>query len=181
MRKIDCFPCAGMTMAGMTKTGEGHCKSDEIAAKDSVWGAIMEQPFNNVVDSLLVLPYANPVAGQPKYVALGLQNKECRDAGEAFKNTFGAEKSKLRDLSMKSNAAVETFLEDHDFVHVLVTPNAILPKDKLKTWSVHGKTLHEATLTHADIREWSPMVAYSGCDARVLQLSDDPVNPLRSV
>jgi len=72
---------------------------------------------------------------------------------------------------------VQAFAAEHQtFIHVLATPNATntdhYGKDtahRIAAGSSHF-TLYEATLTHDAIRRWSPMVAYSGCDARVLMM-----------
>jgi hypothetical protein len=120
---------------------------------------------NASFDSLLCLPVkAGPSL---KAVVIGVQNKEW--CSLAPYDAESERKKRVRNMTWTGDATgarVKRFLNDKGLIHLLATPNTkMLP---LATWKAHGKVHHEAVVTHDDIRKWSPMVAYSGCDARVL-------------
>ena len=133
--------------------------------------SILSDQYNVVIDSLMVLPAADG----KKPIAFGFQCKEYA----ASSNLQGAldhnRESRATHLTYSDSAGiVKPFLESVDFVHVIVTPNRP-PGSPLwgPDWEVDfsGTTIkcYEALVTHDDIRAWSPMVGYSGCDARVLK------------
>ena len=135
--------------------------------------SILEDQYNVVIDSLMVLP---AVDGK-KPIALGFQCKEYAASSDLQGALDRNRKSRVKHLTYSDSARiVKPFLESVDFVQVFVTPNRPPGSPSWgPDWEVAfsgTKTkikCHEALVTHDDIRAWSPMVGYSGCDARVLK------------
>eukprot|EP00760_Papus_ankaliazontas_P014754 PhM_4_TR16142/c0_g1_i9/m.31827 len=127
--------------------------------------------YNVVIDGLLVLKTADGTTG----VALGLQNKEVARPADVL-TKFREHRVTHLEWRGKSRDRISNFLGHHTFVHVLVTPNepeGFTPGTFEVFKGTKGETTcYEALITHEDIRRWSPMVAYSGCDARVLQIKN---------
>ena len=88
---------------------------------------------------------------------------------------------------MGTHELVSQCLEQQDMIFVAVTPNPV-ENVTLAPWLVanHSKskagfTCHEVLVTNSDIRKWSPMVAFSACDARVLQMAELNPKPAASL
>ena len=132
--------------------------------------SILKDEYNVVIDSLMVLP---AVDGK-KPIALGFQCKEYAASSDLQGALDGNRECRAAHFKYSGSASiVKPFLESVDFVHVIVTPNRPTGPSPLwgPDWEVAfpGTTIkcYEALVTHDDIRAWSPMVGYSGCDARV--------------
>ena len=135
--------------------------------------SVLKDQYNVVIDSLMVLP---AVDGK-KPIALGFQCKEYAASSDLQGALDRNRKSRVKHLTYSDSARiVKPFLESVDFVHVIVTPNR--PPES-PSWGPDWEVAfpgtatkikcYEALVTHDDIRAWSPMVGYSGCDARVLK------------
>ena len=131
--------------------------------------SILSDQYNVVIDSLMVLPAADG----KKPIAFGFQCKEYAASSDLQGALDHNRESRATHLTYSDSAGIaKPFLESVDFVHVIVTPNRP-PGSPLwgPDWEVDfpGTTIkcYEALVTHDDIRAWSPMVGYSGCDARV--------------
>ena len=139
--------------------------------------SILEDQYNVVIDSLLVLPGPD----KEKSIAFGFQCKEYAASSDLQGALDHNRKKRATHLTYSDSAGiVKPFLESVDFVQVFVTPNRPTgPSGPSPLWGpdwevdFSGTTIkcYEALVTHDDIRAWSPMVGYSGCDARVLKFS----------
>ena len=133
--------------------------------------SILSDQYNVVVDSLMVL---TAVDGK-KPIAFGFQCKEYAASSDLQGALDHNRKKRATHLTYSDSAGiVKPFLESVDFVQVFVTPNRPPSSPSWgPDWEVAfpGTTIrcYEALVTHDDIRAWSPMVGYSGCDARVLK------------
>ena len=144
------------------------------------WFAVMSDPFNTCVDSLITL---HPTDGKKK-VCLMLQFKEhqagCAQGNPPLSKLGRESRTKMFEWRGTTHATVKAFLDEHDVVFVHVSPNdpPVDERDstcgKPMTWMAHGKQRFEAVVTNEDIRRWSPTVAYSACDAHVLAMSELP-------
>jgi hypothetical protein len=83
-------------------------------------------------------------------------------------------------ITQKHSTHIESHLSSSTFIHVLVTPNTPLAFQE-ESFEVSAERCGspifkcgEALMTPESIREWCPMVAYSGCDLRVLQEAQAP-------
>jgi hypothetical protein len=128
-------------------------------------------------DSLLSMrKHKVPAKGGTTAVAVGLQMKEHK----SFSLGTLVDWQGKRELHLNGRFSarnVSAFLATRDFISVLVTPNGIVGANpKSSEIKVAGRTItvHEAFVTHEEIRKWCPMVAYSGCDARVLDTIAKP-------
>eukprot|EP00760_Papus_ankaliazontas_P007442 PhM_4_TR13349/c0_g2_i1/m.69220 len=163
------FPCATFLELVNGKHECVHVDCSKMPPlADAPWFSNSSNVHNVVIDGLLVLKTADGKRG----VALGLQNKEvARPDADALK-TFRDERLTHLEWRGKPKNRIKKFLSHHTFVHVLVTPNEPTEGLTLEDFKVEQKgavktrTCYEALITHNDIRRWSPMVAYSGCDAR---------------
>ena len=173
-KKIKAFPRAAELMA------DGKWRNVACSKMPTPQGAPWHcseslDSHNTVVDGLLTLPLAASVNGK-KSVCIGVQNKEHENADEAVRSFRMNKRNSVvdgrpvhLDWGPNNEGVVGKFLDPHHFVHTLVTPNAP-PTGSMKAFDIRsGRTLHEALITHEDIRRYCPMVAYSACDARVLQ------------
>ena len=133
--------------------------------------SILEDQYNVVIDSLLVLPGPD----KEKSIAFGFQCKEYAASSDLQGALDHNRKKRATHLTYSDSAGiVKPFLESVDFVQVFVTPNRPTGSPSWgPDWEVDfpGTTIkcYEALVTHDDIKAWSPMVGYSGCDARVLK------------
>jgi hypothetical protein len=82
---------------------------------------------------------------------------------------------------------VSQCLDEQDMALVAVTPNVVNEKVTPAQWHVRnasqGKAsfaCHEVLVTNSDIAKWSPMVAFSACDARVLYAEPPDPSPAAS-
>ena len=135
--------------------------------------SILEDQYNVVIDSLLVL--AAPDKKKP--IAFGFQCKEYAASSNLQGALDGNRKKRVTHLTYSDSAGiVQPFLESVDFVQVFVTPNRPTgPSGPSPLWGPDWEVdfprttikCYEALVTHDDIKAWSPMVGYSGCDVRV--------------
>jgi len=142
-----------------------------------------------VLDSMLALPIypAPPLKQGVSHVAFGFQNKEhTAQTLKGFPPVLTDEDRGRHLLQMKggpkqdkvTSRNVNKFLATNEFVHVLMTPNEPTNLTPTAKWNeLAGRDCHEAIVTNKDIEAWSPMAAFSACDARVLESPACPVNP----
>jgi hypothetical protein len=122
-----------------------------------------------------------PNKGDTKPVLVALQMKELAHPTETITNMFSDDGRASRGRQMEwggTHQLVSQCLDQQDMVLVAVTPNPV-ENVTLAPWLVAnhsnrnaGFTCHEVLVTNADIRKWSPMAAFSACDARVLQMAE---------
>ena len=172
--QLPCFPRA----SGKDSSGQWvNVECPQMPQRNDAWFAVYSEPHALLHDAGLHLPSGGP----HRSVNLQLQMKEWQltRLNEAIGNfqREGAVETHFKWKGTKNTAF--RFLDGCDLVRVLVTPNG--PEEgfqplaaRILEADVAGQTqrftVFEALLTHKDVRGWSPMVAYSGCDARVLQM-----------
>jgi hypothetical protein len=169
--KLQCFPRA------TKRDNKGRYANEECSkmptAEEAPFWCIMGNDHNLLVDSLLTVRRSK---GKP--VAIGFQMKEWQDGGKSGDRDVVQSFRGNRQMHFTwgtggTKEEVLKFLQAYDFVHVLVTPNPVPATQKPQQFELTfgpetTVTCYEAFVTHADIRRWSPMLAYSACDARVL-------------
>jgi hypothetical protein len=169
---IACFPRAAEKRAD--ESWRNVACSTMPGPEAAPWFSIPTDSHNLVLDSLITLPRR----GDGKRVSLAIQCREHAATSTSELLTPAARNKRRKHFEWLPDANVEAFLLKHDVVFVAVTPNALRDvagkRQSPATWTAHGQTCYEAACTHADIRGWSPTVAYSGCDARVLQATRVP-------
>jgi len=170
---IAAFPCA---------KGSGVIESCSELPGGGCWYSNPDKMnANNLAfDNLLTLRFSDGSGGIG--LGLGLQNKEYQRSSlkakrselshEAFVESFATEQDQVgyKNLSQA--------LKNYHWLQVLITPNhADLPE--LEVGEVtdhliaipHDNTTHHVfrtLLVHDNVRSWSPTLAFSACDARVL-------------
>ena len=146
---------------------------------------IPNDTHNTVLDSGLSL--RSSISGA-KPVLVAFKMKE--ETTEMF--SFAGRERRVKMMTWRGpHRHVSKCLDQQDMVLVAVTPNS-LPAT-LATWYItkyqvssvakfrddrhEGFSCHEALVTTSDIRQWSPMVAYSACEARALQTAGSTKSP----
>ncbi len=173
-QKIEAFPRAAERLPG----GGGWRNVECTGTPRPGTYFIPSDPYNTVLDSGLSLL---PNKGDTKPVLVALQMKELAHPTETITNMFSDDGRASRGRQMEwggTHQLVSQCLDQQDMVLVAVTPNPV-ENVTLAPWLVAnhsnrnaGFTCHEVLVTNADIRKWSPMAAFSACDARVLQMAE---------
>ena len=173
---VEVFPLAFSSAASVSEPCSPMPMEDEVP-----WYTDLDalHKYNCVVDSMMCLAVAGST--DKRSVTIGFQNKELKDV----EKVVGAFRSRncLTKHGYSGNASHSRNINKHlaksTFIHVLVTPNTP-PSFQRESFEVKARygggptfKCEEALITHDSIREWCPMVAYSGCDARVLT----PITP----
>ena len=119
-----------------------------------------------------------PVAADLKCITLAIQCKEYSESSAAGADLFSPSNRNSRQQHFEwktdgTGATVKMSVEQHDLVFLVVSPNTFSAGQVPATWTVYGQECYEAVWSHEDVRAWSPTVAYSACDARVLAQNDN--------
>jgi hypothetical protein len=162
---ITCFPRAAEKLLSNTKL---YRNEECPKMPDNPFFTLFTDPYTTVHDSMISVS-----SNRHKGVAIGIQIKEWKNnINKENVESFRKHRLMHMEWDQLPTSANVSFLNTYEYVFVIVSPNKITEDVKPQSSQivVNGATfaLHEAFLTHDDIREWSPMVAYSGCDARVL-------------
>ena len=181
-QKIEAFPRAAESLPD---GGWRNVECTDIPRPGTYF--IPSDAYNTVLDSGLSLVACGDDT-QPVLVAL--QMKEHASPTEAITKMFsvgGRARRAVQMTWMGTHELVSQCLEQQDMIFVAVTPNPV-ENVTLAPWLVanHSKskagfTCHEVLVTNSDIRKWSPMVAFSACDARVLQMAELNPKPAASL
>ena len=110
--------------------------------------------YNVICDGLLALPTKG---GKP--VLFGFQMKECTlSSGEQWRE------KRLIHFNW-CRTSTKPICDAYQFVHVLVEANMLV--NHFESNPVTDPRIEEAFVSSVYTLEWSPMVAYSSCSARV--------------
>ena len=133
--------------------------------------SILSDPHSLVNDALIRLPWDDATGNG---VVLGIQCKEWKMGGFLENLPSEIRKNRVMYFTWKKEHTAEEvsrFFGKNEFVHVLATPHKLnftpAPEEYHDAVANVKRTIHEAHITRDDIHKWSPMVAISGCDARV--------------
>jgi hypothetical protein len=167
---VKVFPRAAKYKDGKWQNDE--CDEADIPLPGKYF--IPTHTHNTVLDSGLSL---EPFEAHTKPVLVALQMEEVKSTSTISSLFSDAGRdNRIKQMTWrKTHKMISQFLDEQDMVFVVVTPNVVNQEVTPAQWHVPKAckekasfTCHEVLVTNSDIAKWSPMVAFSACDARAL-------------